>query len=265
MRSLLLPLLLAAPLPALAQDTPPPPAEGEGEAGDPKADRRAEREARKAEQAAHGALLEAVRAVLHANAARVLDDGRLELRYTFKEAAELDDWDLRGFDRAEEGRKRGRRARGERGQNLALGVSSNQQGLLRHTLKLAGDFEVVFKLRVIRSASDSDLVVGVGKAGARFGTQLVEQRASGFRPVNRKSEADKAPFNGGKAVTVTLTRVGGIVRVRAGEGAGEVSDDLNKEAEGEVFLFAADMHLALDEVVIRCVADRDEINRLGFE
>jgi hypothetical protein len=245
--------------------------EGDGEGADDEESEREKRKARREEERArkeaNQGLLDAVEEVLHAARARVTDDGRVELSYTFKADDEMLDWELEGFDRAEEGNKRGRRRGrgGEKGKNLALGVGSSRQGLLRHKLELSGDFEVRFKLRILRSSSDSDLVVGVGKAGARFGTQLVKRRSSGFKALSRRSEVDKDAFAGGRMVTITLTREGGVFSSRAGSGDRHETDKLSKEAEGEPLLFAADMHLVVDEVVIVTELDSEQIYALDFD
>ncbi|MCO5167656.1 MAG: hypothetical protein M9894_15010 [Planctomycetes bacterium] len=215
-------------------DEPQPPAErpegGEPPAGDPPA------AGRTLDTTSPVAL--ALRELLRVDP-RYATDGTVELVYPFDEDPELLDWTHQGFDRVD-----------LRGGRLTLGVGSNGQGLLQHRLELAGRYEVTLRCRLEWVSSRSDLVFVLGKGGGgRFGNQLVERQARGWKPVTRVEPA-RDRFAGAREVTVRYVVDGDDVTVWLNGVQMGSTDKLKRKLDGKVGLWCTDMRLVLDEVRI---------------
>ncbi len=276
-------LLLAAliPAPIRADDTPPPePTPGEGEerpeaggegeerpeAGDDeppetpeqaKARKRAARQAKKEgrELDPGSPVAQALDELLHVEHAYA-KDGTVVLTYPFSAPQELSDFEVSGFDQAEEvhnarGRRRAQAARPRR---LALGVGSQRAGLLLHRLHLGRDWEVSLTLRITRMAPSTDLVLFVGKAGVRFGGELVRRSGSGFRTVERGPDVRDA-FDRGRTVSLSLRCNDGALTASVDGEATVATRKLDDEAQGQLGLFATNAHIVIDQITIRGAVD----------
>lgn len=187
---------------------------------------------------------------------RYAEDGTVELIYGFASDDELADWTFEGFDKADEARIGGRAGRRRpaapaKGQAraLELGVSSNDAGLMRHTLAFVGDFELLLTLRVDRSTGESDLVLFRGEAGLRWGGQLVRRSGGAFRPV--AGEPDREPFAGGRVATLRLVhRDGKLTAFAQGKERAETGK-LMEHLDGQVGLFVRGMLLRIDRIELR--------------
>lgn len=168
---------------------------------------------------------------------RYAKDGTVELVYPFDDEPELLDWVHQGFDRVD-----------LRGGRLTLGVGSNGQGLLQHRLEMVGRYEVTFRCKLEWVSSRSDLVFVLGKGGGgRFGNQLVERQARGWRPVTRVDPA-RDRFAGARDVTVRYLVDGDDVTVWMNGIQVGATDKLKRKLDGKVGLWCTDMRLVIDEV-----------------
>ena len=182
--------------------------------------------------------------------ARAQADGQVEVVYTFRSPEQIGDWESRGFDRAESSNNSGgrRRRAANRARAFALGVGGGG-GLLQHVQGWTGDWEVEFQLHVERATSRSDLVVGVGEVGIRFGTQLVERRGSGYRPV--AGEVVKDAFEGGRQATIRLKREGDVLTAWINGQQVASTDGFRGDMDGPVCFFASDMSVVLHRVRVQ--------------
>lgn len=175
-------------------------------------------------------------------------DGRVELTYGFEEEAELLDWANQGFDRVD-----------VHGGNLTLGVGSQGQGLIQHTLELQGAYEVVFKVKLEWVSSRSDLVFLLGqKGGARFGNQFVERQSRGFRPVARVEPA-RERFNGARDVTLRYLIEGDDVSVWLNGIQLGRTNKLKRKLDGRVGMWMTDMRMVVQEVQIKGTPDASKL------
>lgn len=262
MRLALLLAALLAPL-ALAQDAPPP-AAGEEEKKGEEEGKKEEGKGRgkgkgKDKQAAGGRELDTGSEVAKKLAEKLVvdpryaTDGTVELIYTFADPEELGDWTLEGFDRADDARMGRRRLRAPAAAGgrkaLDLGVSSSEQGLMRHALSFVGDFELVLTLKVDRSTSESDLVLFRGDAGLRWGGQLVRRSGGSFRPV--AGEPDREPFAGGRVTTLRLVHREGELSAFADGKERARTTKLMEHLDGQVGLYARDLLTRVDRIEVR--------------
>jgi hypothetical protein len=229
-----------------------------------KAEKKKEREAKKnggREIDTESAEARALADALNANARYSKKDGTVHLRYGFAEAEEIADFSRRGFDAADresgfgKGRRRaGRRARSAAGKKarhrLELSAGSRGGGMLLHKLELEDEFEVTFTLHVMRMTKRSDLVVFVGKGGARFGSQPVQRKGSGFRALSKKAKPLTEPFSKG-AVKVTLKAKNGELSVVMDGVTVATTKKLRGKLDGTVGLFARDMLVYVYELEIK--------------
>ena len=192
---------------------------------------------------------------------RYASDGTVELIYTFSDPEELGDWELSGFDRADDarmGRRRLRKPAAAGGRKaLDLGVASGG-GLMRHTLAFVGDFELTITLKIDRSSGESDLVLFRGEGGLRWGGQLVKKSGSSFRPV--VGEPDRDPFAGGRVATLRLVHEEERLRAWADGKARAETERLLEHLDGQVGLFARDMLLRVDRIEIRGKPDPKQLD-----
>ncbi|MEZ6184450.1 MAG: hypothetical protein R3F62_05490 [Planctomycetota bacterium] len=261
-------------LPVLAQDTPPPPAdapqegdagdgedagepaEGEGEGQDaPK--RRGKRNKAPAEP--QGPVAQALADMLHV--APNYSEGRVELVYTFAGEDEIEDWVSKGFQRAEQTNNRGRvprRPGAKKGQNRSLALATSREGLLIHKLPFLADVEVEITCHMERGATRSDLVLGIGDAGVRFGQAFVRKSGSGFKLVDQPF-AEESPFANGRQATLTLTANGALFTAKTGKDDAASTDKLREKQAGQVFLYTTQAHLVVHRVVIRGALDLEKL------
>lgn len=189
-------------------------------------------------------------------------DGTVRLLYTFTEPSHQTDWELNGFDKADQTRnRRGRKRAAQRGLKtrfLSLAVGSQRKGLLRHRLEMKGEFEVTYDLLIERMTTRSDLVFVVGKAGARFGNQFVKGSRGSFR-VAVRCEVDREPFESSKRVTVRLVCGSGkITSYVNGQKVGE-TEKLDGKLDGQIGIFATDMNLVVRQIEIKGEIDKKKL------
>ena len=265
-------LILSCVLPGYAQEDtpPPPPAEEPGDEGDvPVGEEDAEGEGEDAEglaeeRAADDArLLDTLRELLVAEPK--VKNGRVTLIYTFRDAEQLEDWESNGFQRAEQtnargkiGRRRGRNPNAKKGKNASLALATSRAGLLTHKVPFVNDVEVEITCHVERGATRSDLVLGVGKAGVRFGQVFVKRSGSGFKTVDRPFSEDN-PYAGGARATLTLKADAATFSATVGKGSPQTTGKLRDKNSGQVYLYTTQAHLIVHQVKISGVVDEKKL------
>ncbi|MCA8924450.1 MAG: hypothetical protein KDD82_21750 [Planctomycetes bacterium] len=185
-------------------------------------------------------------------------DGRVELVYTFREPEEIDDWENRGFQRAEQANAKGRRKAKVERKNQTLALATSREGILTHKIPFLEDVEVEITCHVERGATRSDLVLGVGDAGVRYGQTFVRKSGSGFKPLGAPFAAEN-PFLGGAKATVTLKASGAVFSAQVGKGEAQTTDKLRDKLAGKVFLYTTQAHLVVHRVVIRGAVDLEKL------
>lgn len=191
---------------------------------------------------------------------RYATDGTVQLVYTFTEPDPIHDWELSGFDRAEEvGRKNRRRKRAAKPKRLAIGAGSQRPGLLLHRLHLGEVWEVRVTGRITRMAPSTDLVLFVGKAGVRFGAQLVRRGSRGFSPLERGPDPDRTSFDRGRTFQIVLRCRDGEVTAALNGTVVAASRRFGDAARGQVGVYARNLMLLIDKVEIEGQVDRDEL------
>jgi len=189
-------------------------------------------------------------------------DGTVRLSYTFDAAEQLEDWEAAGFDRAEEvGPRGGRKRRGAgRSRRLAIGAGSQRPGRLLHRLSLGDAWEVRVTGRITRMAPSTELVLFVGKAGVRFGTQFVGRTARGFAPLEGAEEPDREPFDRGQTFALGLRCSGGTVSATLDGKVVATTARFDEEATaGRVGLYAQNLMLVVDAITIEGRVDPSKL------
>jgi hypothetical protein len=189
---------------------------------------------------------QALKELLHVDP-RYAKDGTVELVYEFDAEAELLDWQHQGFDLAE-----------TRGGALTLGAGSQGQGLVQHTLAMQGPYEVLVSCRVDWLSTRSDLVLLLGKGGARFGNQFVEKKSSGFKPVT-KNEPARDRFGGGRDVQLRYVVDGDDVTVWVNGVQLGTTNKLKGKLAGKVGLWMTDMRLVVQSMTIKGKIDASKL------
>jgi len=269
-------LILSCTLPGYTQeDTPPPPPAEEpgdqgGEGGDapgedaPGEDAKGEDEGLAEERAADDArLLDTLRELLVAEPQ--VKNGRVTLVYTFRDAEQLEDWESNGFQRAEQtnargkiGRRRGRNPNAKPGKNASLALATSRAGLLTHKVPFVNDVEVEITCHMERGATRSDLVLGVGKAGVRFGQVFVKRSGSGFKTVDRPF-SEENPYSGGARATLKLKADAANFSATVGKGGTQTTSKLREKNSGKVYLYTTQAHLIVHQVKISGVVDEKQL------
>lgn len=186
---------------------------------------------------------------------RYATDGTVLLEYDFTDETQVADWTMQGLDRVEESGPRGGRGRRVRNGNataLSLGAGSSGQGLFVHRLELKDDHEATFRCSTIRTSTRSELVFMLGRAGAAWGSALVQRGSSGF---SGGGEPDKDAWTGGRTVTVTIARRGDEVTTSINGARVGGSTRLADKSDGRVGIYLTDMHLVVHGVTIKGTVD----------
>jgi hypothetical protein len=189
---------------------------------------------------------------------RYASDGTVELIYDFTREADVADWTMEGFDRAEEGGPRGGRGARVRRTGktvaLSLGCGSSGQGLLLHCLDMKGDYEVTIRAHVERTSTRSELVFLLGKGGASWGTQLVQRTGGGFAPIGEHA-VDKDAWVRGRVVTITVAARDGELTTSVNNVRVDGSTRLRGKLDGKVGVYLTDMLLVVQRITIRGTVD----------
>ncbi|RMG15806.1 MAG: hypothetical protein D6731_07580 [Planctomycetota bacterium] len=185
---------------------------------------------------------------------RYARDGTVDLDYRFRRPEELADFAYEGFDDVDRGRKgKRRKKRAGKGRTLHLIAGSQRQGLCLHRLPLKGSYEVEVTARVRRMSTRATLVFVCGKAGVRWGSQLVRRSGGGWKPI--AGEPSRKAFEGHAQQTFRI-RVRGPEVVVFHQGREVVrSDALDGKTSGRVGFFLQDVDLLVERLKIRGTVD----------
>jgi hypothetical protein len=174
-------------------------------------------------------------------------DKRVELTYTFAEVAEAEDFEVRGFDKAE--------AAQQYQAGFELGVGSRGQGLVLHRLALKGDFEVEYKVRLDWIAPSSQLVFvfADGKAGGIWGPYFAKRGSSGYKPL-AKVEIDRGRLASNRECKLRYVVQGEEVTCFV-DGVKAASSSKLKKLDGRLGIYMTNMRLVLLSATIKGEVD----------
>lgn len=163
-----------------------------------------------AEEEGDAVMSAALRELLHVQ--HRLRLGVADFTYTFDSDAERQDFEMRGFDKAEINTVHGAASGHTGGSNdLELGAGSRGTGRLQHVLDLAGDFDIDVNVWVAHSSGRSNFMIIMGKTGVRWGEQLVKISRGGMKPLG--AEPDRMAFREERDVNIKLVRRGDELKV----------------------------------------------------
>ncbi len=181
------------------------------------------------------------------------EDKRVELTYTFSEPGEQEDFEVRGFDKAEV-------AGSSYGLGFEFGVGSRGQGLVLHNLAFKGDYEVEYRLRIDWIAPSSQLVFvfADGKSGGMWGPYFAKRRSRGYRPVARV-EVDRGRLGGGREVKLKYEVEGDEVTCFVDGVKVASTEKLKGKLDGRLGIYMTNMRLVLLGATIKGEPDPEKL------
>ncbi len=165
-------------------------------------------------------------------------DRRVELEYAFNEPAQAEDFEVRGFDKAE--------VNTSYSQGFELGVGSRGQGLMLHVLPLKGDFTVEYRLRLEWIAPSSQLVFvfADGKSGGQWGPYFSKRTSRGYKPLARMP-IDRSKVGSGRDVTVRYEVADGEITCWVDKIKLAETGKLSKKLDGRIGLYMTNIRVVL--------------------